>query len=451
MNSNIQKKTAKKVTSAQKKRTSLKYSFLDGVFASGMNGFTQDYFTPILLHLGGSARAVGILSSLPNIVASLVQLRSSSMVNIFKSRKLMITRFVFVQALMLAAIAAMILFQSTTIILFIIFVILYSSSGAIANPVWSSMMADLIPENKRGKYFGWRNKVLGIIVTVCSISAGIMLNNIKKEYVSYGFVFLFSCAFVFRIISWIYLKKMYDPEIKHDPPGEFSLARIYGRFKASKFARFALFVPLLTFSVNMASPYFAVLMLKNLNFSYLQYSMVNIAAGLTGCLIMERWGKLADSIGTVIVLKITSPIIALLPLLWIINQNVFFLMGIQIISGFVWSGFNLSASNFIYDAIPPEKRVRYISYFNVFNGLMASAGAFIGGFIIQYLPPLFSYNILTLLVISYVLRMSIVLIFSFKLQEVRTVKKVSANEVFARMIGIKPLLDSDRKNNGELF
>jgi len=36
---------------------SLKFSFKDGLFASGMAGFTQDYLTPFLLVLGGKRQA----------------------------------------------------------------------------------------------------------------------------------------------------------------------------------------------------------------------------------------------------------------------------------------------------------------------------------------------------------------------------------------------------------
>ena len=41
--------------------------------------------------------------------------------------------------------------------------VLFSSVGAFTVPAWQSLMSDYIPVKKRGKYFGWRNKVQGAV------------------------------------------------------------------------------------------------------------------------------------------------------------------------------------------------------------------------------------------------------------------------------------------------
>ncbi|MBU0877996.1 MAG: hypothetical protein KKD55_00105 [Candidatus Omnitrophica bacterium] len=45
-----------------------------------MTAFTQEYFTPFLLLLGGTVRHVGLLNALPNLMASLAQLKSADIV-----------------------------------------------------------------------------------------------------------------------------------------------------------------------------------------------------------------------------------------------------------------------------------------------------------------------------------------------------------------------------------
>ncbi len=418
---------------------------MDGVFASGMIGFTQDYFTPFLLYLGGSAKEVGLLISLPNIVASLAQLKTIDAINSLKSRKGTITLFVFLQAVTLLAISLLSGLQFISIGGFIALVVFFTSFGAVATPAWGSLMTDLVPENRRGAYFGWRNSVLGIIIVLASVFAGAMLHYAGAARLSLGFIILFGAAFIFRLISWYYLKKMHDPDLRHSPAPGVTLKSFFNKLKGSNFARFVLFVSLFNFSVNIAAPFFAVLMLKDLHFNYIVYSVIIIAANFTMYLMMGRWGRLADSIGNVRVLKFTAPIIAIVPLLWILNRNPVFLIAAQLVSGFAWAGFNLCASNFIYDAVAAEKRVRYISYFTVINGVSMSAGALIGGLLVQVLPPLAGFSILTLFLISSIIRIIVFMVLPVKLREVRTVRNISSNQLFFSIIGVNPLVGIDRK------
>jgi len=186
-------------------------------------------------------------------------------------------------------------------------------------------------------------------------------------------------------------------------------------------------------------------MLKDLHFSYMLYTVITITATLMVYIMISRWGRHADRIGNLKIIKFTSPLIGVIPLLWIFNRNPAFLFFAQVFSGFLWAGFNLCTTNFIYDAVIPEKRTRCISYFNVLNGLALCAGALLGGFLLQRLPALFGYKILTLFLISSVLRIMVGIFMPLKLEEVRPVEKVNSNELFFSMIGIKPLLGIERK------
>ena len=72
---------------------SLRFSFCDGIFASGMIGFTQDFFTPFLLLLGGGAGLVGLLSSIPNLISAFLQFKTADLSETIGSRNKFITTF----------------------------------------------------------------------------------------------------------------------------------------------------------------------------------------------------------------------------------------------------------------------------------------------------------------------------------------------------------------------
>ncbi|MCM8773271.1 MAG: MFS transporter [Candidatus Omnitrophica bacterium] len=426
-------------------RDSLRYSFIDGVFATAMSGFTQDYFTPFLLILRGSIREVGALSALPNFFASLVQVYTPDFTYRLRSRKKMINIFVFLQAMVLLLIGIVGLKAKLTPWLFIFLVILFTSSGALATPAWSSLMADLVPQGKRGEYFGWRNRTLGFVGLGATFLAGYFLHLMKNFNIFLGFGIVFICAFLFRFISWYFLRKMVEPPLEYKRELFFSLFDFLAKIRESNFARFVLFVAMMNFSVNLASPFFAVLMIKELGFSYLKYTLIVIIATLTMQLVMKRWGEHADRVGNLKVIRSVAPFIGVIPLLWVVNRHPLFLVFAQIFSGFIWAGFNLCTTNFIYDAVMPEKRVRCIAYFNIINGLAICFGALLGGFILKWLPPLFGYQILSIFVISSILRLFLGLYLPPKLKEVRPIEKVSSLQLFSSVIGIKPLLGVDRR------
>ena len=309
-------------------------SYLDGIFAANMAGFTQDYFIPYLLLLQANSRHIGILNSLPNLFASLIQLTSADLTRRFNSRKRVITLFVFLQALTLFLMAGLAFTGDKNPWPFIILAVLFAGFGALANPAWGSLMSDLVPAEKRGEYFGWRNRNLGLVIVCSTFLAGALLQGMQRINIFYGFVLLFGTAFLSRMISWYFLCRMEEPALVVKKEDDFTFFEFLKRLKHSNFAQFALFVSLMSFSVNLASPFFAVFMLKDLKFSYTLFTTINVVSTFTIYTTMSRWGRHADKIGNLKIVKLTAPLIGIIPLLWVINHHPLFLLAIQVFAGF---------------------------------------------------------------------------------------------------------------------
>lgn len=419
----------------------LKFSLWDGIFASLMLGFTQDYFTPFLLLVGATAKHIGMLTGLPSFVASFVQIKSVDFTKQFNSRKKVMAMFVFFQGIMLLPLAAIAFFRKDFIYPFIFIVTIFTCFGALSLPAWSSLMSDLIDKNKRGLYFGWRNKILGFVMIVATFAAGIILTVTKKINPFIGFAIVFFLAFIFRMASGYFLIRMKDMPLEHKKEDEFSFFNFLSRAKESNFAKFVIFISLMNFAVNFCAPFFSVFMLKDLSFSYLLYITIVGITPVTTYIMITRWGRHADKFGNLKVIQFCSFLIIFVPLLWIINHSPLFLVFAQIFTGFAWAGFNIASSNFIYDAVSPQKRTRCIAYFNALNGTAICLGALIGGFMVEKLPNLFGHKILTLFLISAILRIIIIMFFSMRLKEVRSVEIIKSRELFFSVIGIKPLVD----------
>ena len=415
----------------------MRFSFLDGLFASCMVGLTTDYITPYALALKATNSQIGALSAIPNLSSSLAQLKSADLTEKLKGRRKIINLFVLLHVLMgIPIILIPYLFKWQPALFLIIFITLFTSFNAVAAPAWSSLMSDYIPYRKRGRYFGWRSKILGIVTISCALIAGFLLHLFRYNIFK-GFLIIFSIAFLCRFVSWYFLTRMHEPPLRARRESYFSFPDFIKRIKESNFAKFVIFVAGLNFSVNLASPFFSVFMLKDLKFNYLTYTIVVTTVTFAQIFTIDRWGRHADKFGNIKVLKSTSLFIAGLPFLWIINQHPAYLIFIQIISGLAWSGFNLCATNFIYDAVAAEKRTRCISYFNVFVGLALCLGALLGGYLVNILPRFFGYQILSLFLISSILRFSVVFLFSEKIKEVRAVEKITSKDLFFSVIGLR--------------
>ena len=429
----------------KKVEKNLRLAIYDGVFAGAMTGFVQEYLAPFIILAGATVRQIGFLTAIPNLMAALLQIKSAEITDWLGSRKKVLNYFVFLQASMLVLMVLLTVFWTQHIYIFISLVALYTSFGAFATPAWGSLMSDLVPEDRRGEFFGWRDKLNNFVIILAMLSAGVIIHYSKSVSFTVGFAVIFMLAFLSRMASWSLLRRLYEPPLQKHTGRDGTFMKFLAGIRESNFAKFVISVSLMNFSVNLAVPFFAVLMLRELHFSFILYTVIILTASLTIFFTIKRWGMHADRVGYIKIIKSTSLLICFLPLLWIVNRNPLFLIIVQVFSGFLWAGFNISATNFIFDAVPSRERTRSIAYFNVINGSFLFAGAFIGGVLVKELPPIFGSKILTLFLTSSILRLAVTFMMILRLQEVRKVKDIKSIDLFSSVIGIRPLLGIERK------
>lgn len=422
-------------------RESLRWSFKDGVAAAFMAGVTEHYAIPAALFLGATVQQVGLITALPNLLASLAQFFSVQTVYWVGGRLKLLVRLVFSQASFILAIAVLtMLHVEHRVELFLLFLISAGICGGLAGPAWGSLMSDYVPASKRGRYFGWRNRTVGAVTVGSILSCGLLLNFLHQISLATAFPLIFSLAAAARYVSAFCISRMDEPPHRNDPATDFTFLMFLRRFRESNFLKFVVFSACMTLASYLAAPFFAVFMLRDLQFSYLTYMTLQIGASVAALVALPLWGRHADLVGNVRILRLSSFLAVLIPVLWLFSQNPAYLLLVQMFAGFAWSGVTLSAANFIYDAVTPQKRVRCIAYFNVINGVALFLGSSLGGFLGSRLPPLFGYRLLALFGLSCLCRLCFYLLLSRSFREVRTAHEVSIQEVFFSVVGIRPLL-----------
>ena len=426
-------------------RESLQSSFKDGICAAFMAGVTDYYATPVALFPGATVQQVALITALPNLLSSLSQFFSVRVIYWVGGRLKLLVRLVLSQATFILLIAMLPLLDiAHRVELLLIFLILTGMCGGLAGPAWGSLMSDYVPAKKRGRYFGWRNRTVGAVTVGSVIASGLLLDHFHQRYYGAGFCIVFTLAAAARYLSGYFIGRMDEPPHRKDPASDFTFIMFLRRFRESNFLRFVMFSGCLTFATYLASPFFAVFMLRDLQLSYLTYMALQVSAALAALIALPLWGKHADLVGNVRVLRLSSFLAALIPALWLFSQVPTYLMAVQMVSGFAWSGVTLSAGNFIYDAVTPQKRVRCIAYFNVINGLALFFGSSLGGYLASRLPALFGYRMLGLFALSCACRLLFYLLLSRSFREVRAAREVSIQELFFSVVGIRPLVGPAR-------
>ena len=426
---------------------SLQISWKEGIPASVMQASVDEYLIPLGLFLGATPMDIAFLLAILHLLGSLSQFLAVRAIDRAGSRLRFLVRAAFLQALFLLplAIFPFLVFPSRILAL-IFFVSLFRILANLIATVWGGLASDYLAPEERGKYFGWRSRVTGLAGMVTAIVGGILLNTFKTFSTALGFCILFAVTASARFISSGLMTHMQDVPEQKNPGDKFTFLMFLRRTRQSNFAKFVFYVASITFATTLAAPYFSVYMLKDLHFSYLTYMFIHMGAVMASLVSFPIWGKHADKIGNAKVLKTTSLLIPLIPVLWLFSSNLVYLFLIEIFAGFVWGGFNLCSLNFIYDAVSPGKRVRCLGYFGFINGVATFMGAGLGGYLAERLPTIQGSRILTLFVISAALRFLSHFLLSRHFQEVRpAAQKISSVELFFSVVGIRPLLEKGRE------
>lgn len=395
-----------------------------------MTGLTDPFMVAYVLALGGTPFQSGLLSSARNLLLSAVQLCAADAVAWLGGRRPLVLWTAAVQALSWLPVAlAWPLFGGWAVVVVIAAYSAGTAASALGGPAWGSMVSEYLPADRRGAFFGVRARLVGLWATVASLVAGGVL-QLSRERPLVGFVALSLGAGVARVASWRQLRRLHEDPWREHPHLRFTFWQFLRALPHSNFARFTCCLAALNCAAHVAAPYFAVYMLEELRFGYATYTAIVVAGSITGFMSSAWWGHLGDRVGNQAVVRWTAAAVAGLPVLWALVPHPLWLGVLNVAGAFAWAGLNLSAANFLYDAVSPPKRHTCLAYFNLMNGAGIALGAAGGGLLVEYLPPGgagTSYVLVFL--VSGVLRGCAALAFPRLVREVRAVRPVGLREV----------------------
>jgi MFS family permease len=373
----------------------LSHSVRDGMAYSVAAGGGETYFSAFALFLQATAPQVALLTTLPPLLGSFGQLLSA-WAGQFLGRKFLILAGAGLQAASwLLLLAVPLLVPRYAVVSFLLLLILYHGAGHLAAPQWTSLMRDLVPDRRRGRYFGHRTRWTTIMSFVALLVCGLILHVFDSmDRTATGFVVIFVIAFCARATSVYHLSFLAEREHPTDEHGQaivphapqIRVSQWIESLHTSGAVRFSIFFMLMNLSVAIASPFFSVYVLRDLGFNYLQFMLYAGTSVLVQVLTLNHWGRIADIFGNRLILIITSASIPFVPALWLVSNEFWFLLLVQCLAGLSWGGFSLSAGNILFELLPRTQRVAYVALHNIAAAAAVFTGAMLGAALALYLP-----------------------------------------------------------------
>jgi MFS family permease len=360
---------------------SMKASIIEGSFRSASSNMTSNYTTPYALSIGATNSQIGMIGAMQNLASTLVQLPGAKIPN-YISRKTLSMTSIALQYLLWIPIILIAFLPIPAITALIIILALISALGSIRGPAWTSMIADIVPKDRRGEYFGKRNLITGLAGLVTMLVAGYIL-------FAFGFGILFVLSIVVGMISLYWFSKITEPPTMRKFHYKHDFGMDVNRWKLSiktnkPLVFFTIYMLIMTFGIAIASPFYAVYMLKVLNVDYMWYAIIITVNALVAIFSQPYWGKISDRYGDKTILVITGVMVCFIPFLWTFAESIPFIMFIQIYDGFLYGGWSLVIFNFLISACPSEKRTSYIANHTFIIGFASVLGTLLGGFMAEY-------------------------------------------------------------------
>jgi len=253
-----------------------------------------------------------------------------------------------------------------------------------------------------GSYFSHRTKLTQTLNVVLSLTIALSLDHIKKvhpaiELSTYAYMFI--GGGIIGLFGTYLLSK--TPEPASYLPKENMLKLFKKPLLDKNYRKLLIFNSFWSFSLNIATPFFTVYMMKNLSLPLSYIIVFGILGQLSGIFAIKLWGRHSDEFSNKTIIKIAAPLYILCILSWPFASmapsftfTVLIVASISIMSGIATSGINLSIGNIGLKLAPHHEAIVYLTAKNMVVNACASLGPVVGGLLADYFAGrTFSWNI----------------------------------------------------------
>jgi MFS family permease len=356
---------------------------LEGALHAVMVGVAESYLSAFAVELGHGPQRLALLCTLPLLAGACCQLFSPVFCSWLGNRKRLAVAGALGQALSVGAMVAIAAAQSSSFWALLGAKLgFWISAGAMA-PSWNAWMADLTLHTRRPRYFAWRSALNHFALFVAFGVAGYMLYRAGLHVLD-CFVSLFWIAFVARLASVVALVLQADIEAPGQGfcPERLILPRLQRAARDGHF-KVTLYLAALAFGTQVAAPFFAPYMLRELSLDYRTFSVLSALSILGKTLTFPVCQRVAERNSLGRMLRWSGIGVSLIPLVWAVSMRFEALVLAHALGGIMWAALEYASFQLLLEDAPAELTAEFFALGNAVTGVAQVAGALCGGLLLE--------------------------------------------------------------------
>ncbi len=378
----------------------LRWANWDAVFFTLYLALTGGAFQIGLARLlGANDFWLGVITAVPALTGA-IQFLTAYLADVAPSRRVLVLRYAFWSRLPWALIALLPLMseQLPRKELFAGLLIISSVFGSFAAPAFLAWLTDLVPPDHRGRYFGRRNMILGLVAAAAALPPALFLDQAVKYgrfAPALGFSVLFGLGTLCLFLSLWSISRM--PDVPREPSPHKGLRGVLAFYRepflSPNFRHLLMFNITFVFGQMFAGQIGTVYMLEQIRMPYLMVQVAGLIAALFSSLGMPFWGYLADKFGNRPLLLLSGTGVVFLPYLWFLSHperylwSVGVIYGIQVLAGFLWAGVGLTQFNLNVAVAPREQRALYMGALSAIVAVVGGLANLLSGALMELMKP----------------------------------------------------------------
>lgn len=340
-----------------------------------MLGASESYLGALAVELGHRDVAISLLATLPLLAGALAQLAGPRLARALGGEKRLVVLGASLQALSHVGFAALALFGSRSLLLFLAIKVCYWVSFMVHAPAWSAWMSRLVPRQLRARYFARRMGAHQAALLVAFLGSGFLLEAFRDQHDALrGFALLHSVALAARLGGSFALSR----QARAEPTALPTRPTIRTVLRAGRW-RVALFAAVMMCGAQIAVPFFTPYMLQTLGLDFGEFAaLLSVSIGAK-VLSFPIWRRAVPRLGALRVLALSGFLIAVIPLLWVVFDDFGTLALAQIVGGVAWAGYELVSLELLMGDAPKDAQLEFFALAGSFAGVTQVIGSVLGG------------------------------------------------------------------------
>ena len=356
-------------------KQTVKLSHFEGALFALMVASTENFLNYYAIKQNITSFQLALLATIPLLCGAIAQVVIPKLI----SEKNLAASIVWTMLIQVVGVLGILytVYEKFSYINLLVYGCIYFIGGQSSTPLWIDWASRIIPRRNFRKYMANRSEFTWYLILFFYVSFALLSQytswfKIITVFIVGALARILSCTVQYFIIRRPFPLRALKHEGDHDH-------RLVDHTTKKLINWFILITSIFRMAVVMSGPFFYPYMLNELKLSMTHFVLLSSMPFLGRAIFFSRWGKSGTHYSAFWGVIVAGLYISIIPLIWTVSRNFYFLLGFEIISGIFWGGLELNQVLMIQNFIHHKSRV-YLGVHMALINILAVAGAILGSY-----------------------------------------------------------------------